>query len=67
MKVVIGRFCNGPGWLLTLSAYLTIVSAALLFLTYLVKPLKGVVGLVERGIYLGAQLWLALVLLFALL
>jgi hypothetical protein len=43
------------------AAWLTDVAAILFLVVFVVRPLRRIVGLVERGIYLGTVLWLGIV------
>jgi len=54
---------NELGVFLTVAADLTIISAILFIVVSLIPALRRFIGLVERGIYLGALCWLGLVII----
>ena len=62
----IGTWSNiGPA--LNAAAILTEAAAVAFLAVLLIRPLRKIVGLVERGIYLGTLLWLELVFAHLLL
>ncbi|MDQ2715493.1 MAG: DUF998 domain-containing protein [Chloroflexota bacterium] len=62
----LARWHGLVGWL-DAANILTIVAAVLFIVVSIVRRLHPVIGVVERGIYVGLLLWLGLVLLFAAL
>lgn len=54
---------NGLREYLSLTVYVTIISAILFLLTRSLPILRRFTGLIERGIYLGALCWLGLVII----
>jgi hypothetical protein len=62
-SLLLSPLWNGLSVFLSLAEYLTIISALLFLLVSLLPVLRPFTGLIERGIYLGALCWLALVII----